>query len=419
MYRLTRCLLLVFSALLLVSASASAQANLNLNDPFAFERELVSGFSEDGRIKVLLLTLLPTGMTETAAEEISKALQLNLFNTNHFTVVGPGEWNAQIQERDPTLADCPDVSCGVRVGKLFNADKVLIGNIQSSTILDGNGNEIAGMDLTIRMVDVVTNISDFEDEIQFNDAQMHEALFRLATRISENTLLRGYVISVRQNGLTLDLGRAHGLKSGNQIVIFRPISTNASLEGQPLELSNESIAIAELIRVNDMSSDAVLKQQFSPINSGDQIKTFVNVNKRVTLISETRRELDTRKRLQPKTRPLELTPEVVVSDNGKEEWARRFISARNQQERWMFITAGAGALTLVLLADGSSSLGGDLGTYLPWLSGGVALYAGYNFQQSQRLLDELTVEGRTRGFLSHLNLQVTPNGPQLQFSYDF
>ncbi len=419
MYRLTRCLLLVFSALLLVSASASAQANLNLNDPFAFERELVSGFSEDGRIKVLLLTLLPTGMTETAAEEISKALQLNLFNTNHFTVVGPGEWNAQIQERDPTLADCHDVSCGVRVGKLFNADKVLIGNIQSSTILDGNGNEIAGMDLTIRMVDVVTNISDFEDEIQFNDAQMHEALFRLATRISENTLLRGYVISVRQNGLTLDLGRAHGLKSGNQIVIFRPISTNASLEGQPLELSNESIAIAELIRVNDMSSDAVLKQQFSPINSGDQIKTFVNVNKRVTLISETRRELDTRKRLQPKTRPLELTPEVVVSDNGKEEWARRFISARNQQERWMFITAGAGALTLVLLADGSSSLGGDLGTYLPWLSGGVALYAGYNFQQSQRLLDELTVEGRTRGFLSHLNLQVTPNGPQLQFSYDF
>ncbi len=419
MYRLTRCWLLALSFLFLVSASASAQATLNLNDPFAFERELVSGFSEDGRIKVLLLTLLPTGMTETAAEEISKALQLNLFNTNHFTVVGPGEWNAQIQERDPTLADCHDVSCGVRVGKLFNADKVLIGNIQSAPILDANGNEIAGMDLSIRMVDVVTNISDFEDEIQFNDAQMHEALFRLATRISENTLLRGYVLSVRQNGLTLDLGRAHGLKSGNQIVIFRPVSTNASLEGQPLELSNESIAIAELIRVNDMSSDAVLKQQFAPINSGDQIKTYVNVNKRVALISETRRELDTRKRLQPKTRPLELTPEVVVSDNGKEEWARRFITARNQQERWMYITAGAGALTLVLLTDGSSAIGGDLGSYLPWLSGGAALYAGYNFLQSQRLLDELTVEGRTRGFLSHLNLQLSPQGPQLQFSYDF
>jgi hypothetical protein len=49
----------------------------------------------------------------------------------------------------------------------------------------------------------------------------------------------------------------------------------------------------------------------------------------------------------------------------------------------------------------------------------AALYAGYNFLQSQRLLDELTVEGRTRGFLSHLNLQLSPQGPQLQFSYDF
>ncbi|MEC8478277.1 MAG: hypothetical protein VXZ12_06995, partial [SAR324 cluster bacterium] len=73
-----------------------AQSGFFEEDNFNFETDSVTGFSEDGRVKILLLTLLPKGMTETAAEEISRALQLNLFNTNHFTVVGPSEWNAQI-----------------------------------------------------------------------------------------------------------------------------------------------------------------------------------------------------------------------------------------------------------------------------------------------------------------------------------
>ncbi|MGA1599387.1 MAG: hypothetical protein ACO4AU_10070 [bacterium] len=420
MYRILQRTLLALGALWLTALPLHAQTNYPNMQPFEFERELVSGFSEDGRIKILLLTLLPTGMTESAVEEISKALQMNLFNTNHFTVVGPGEWNAQIQERDPTLADCYDVSCGIRVGKLFNADKVLVGNITTSPVLDQNGEEIPGMLMTLKMVDVITNITDFEDEVQFTDAQMHEALFRLATRVSQNTLLRGFILSVRKDGVTLDLGRAHGLKPGNQVVIFRPISTNASLEGQPLELSNENIAIAELIRVNDMSSDALVVQRFSAISAGDQVKTFINVNKRVALISEARRELDTRKRLQPKTKPLQLTPEVVVADTGREEWARRVVSAKQNQERWMYVTAGAGIATIVLLTNGSSIIDGDLGNYLPWFTGGAALYAGYQYMQSQRLLDELTVEGRSRGFLGNLELQWTPaQGPRLLYSYSF
>ena len=97
---------LCFSVLIFgFSQGVLAQSGFFEEDNFNFETDSVTGFSEDGRVKILLLTLLPKGMTETAAEEISRALQLNLFNTNHFTVVGPSEWNAQIEDRDPTLAD--------------------------------------------------------------------------------------------------------------------------------------------------------------------------------------------------------------------------------------------------------------------------------------------------------------------------
>ena len=137
--------LLTALSFLLLSFTATAQSDFLQGSAFNYDNQLVSGFSEDGRVKVLLLTLLPYELTETAAEEIGRALQLNLFNTNHFTVVGPSEWNAQIQERDPTLADCHDVACGVLIGKLFNADKVLGGSVRSENILDDAGNEVQGL----------------------------------------------------------------------------------------------------------------------------------------------------------------------------------------------------------------------------------------------------------------------------------
>ncbi|HJL95133.1 MAG TPA: hypothetical protein QF871_07820, partial [SAR324 cluster bacterium] len=138
----------------------------------------LSGFSDDGRIKLLLLNLLPTGMTETAAVEIGKALQLNIYNTNHFTVVGPDEWNAGIRDQDPTLADCHDIACGTMIGKLFHADKVLVGNLNSEIILNENSEEESSFVLSVRMVDTRTNITDFVDEVQFTDLQIHDELFR-------------------------------------------------------------------------------------------------------------------------------------------------------------------------------------------------------------------------------------------------
>ena len=86
--------LLCFSFLFISSTSWSQSNNYQKNSNNLKLTQL-SGFSDDGRIKLLLLKLLPTGMTETAAVEIGKALQLNIYNTNHFTVVGPDGWNTE------------------------------------------------------------------------------------------------------------------------------------------------------------------------------------------------------------------------------------------------------------------------------------------------------------------------------------
>ena len=171
------------------SAFVWAQSGIYQENTLKLEQSQLSGFSDDERVKVLLLNLLPSGMTETAAEEIAKALQLNIYNTNHFSVLGPSEWNLQIKDSDPTLADCHDIACGVMIGKLFHADKVLVGTIHSEIMLNERGKEEPSFILSLRLVDAKTNLTDFTDEVQFTDLQMHDELFRLAARISDNTLI--------------------------------------------------------------------------------------------------------------------------------------------------------------------------------------------------------------------------------------
>ena len=161
--------LLIYLTFLFLTTPGWGQSNNSSGNIFGIQQAQLSGFSDDERVKVLLLNLLPSGMTETAAEEIEKVLQLNVYNTNHFTVVGPSEWNAQIKDRDPTLADCHDIACGVMIGKMFHADKVLVGTIHSEKMLNDKGKEEPSIILSIRLVDTRTNITDFTDEVQFND----------------------------------------------------------------------------------------------------------------------------------------------------------------------------------------------------------------------------------------------------------
>ena len=239
----------------------------------------LSGFSDDERVKLLLLNLFPSGMTETAAAEVAKVLQLNIYNTNHFTVVGPAEWNAEIRDQDPTLADCYDIACGAKIGKLFKADKVLVGTLHSEIMLNEKSEEESSLILSLRMVDTRTNITNFSDEVQFTDLQMHDELFRMAARISDNTLLVGKVLNIRASGITLNFGRAQGIKTGQQLVISQRTSVKASAVANTEETIFQNIALAEVVQVSDLSAEAVIVQKISSVASGDQLQTYINKEK--------------------------------------------------------------------------------------------------------------------------------------------
>ena len=64
----------------------------------------------------------------------------------------------------------------------------------------------------------------------------------------------------------------------------------------------QKIALAEIVQVSDLSSEAVIVQKISSVAKGDQIQTYVNNEKLIHLITQTRKELDIQKKLKPKNR---------------------------------------------------------------------------------------------------------------------
>ena len=389
--------LLIFLTCLFFTTPGWGQSNNSSGNIFGIQQTQLSGFSDDERVKVLLLNLLPSGMTETAAEEIAKALQLNVYNTNHFSVVGPSEWNAQIKDRDPTLADCHDIACGVMIGKMFHADKVLVGTIHSEIMLNDKGKEEPSIILSIRLVDTRTNITDFTDEVQFNDLKMHDELFRMAERISENSLLLGNVLAVKHSGISINFGRAQGIKIGQRLVISRRKSFKSDSVEKTAGKTFQKIALAEIVQVSDLSSEAVIVQKISSVAKGDQIQTYVNNEKLIHLITQTRKELDTQKKLKPKKQVIRLGP-TITKGSIFSNWSKLYNLTKSQHDRWLYTTAGAGTATIILLS-GAFDISGFL-SILPWVAGAGSVYSGIKYFHYREMLNELSTEGRSRGFLT-------------------
>ena len=390
--------LLIFFTSLFFTTPGWGQSNNSSGNIFGIQQTQLSGFSDDERVKVLLLNLLPSGITETAAVEIAKALQLNVYNTNHFSVVGPSEWNAQIKDRDPTLADCHDIACGVMIGKMFHADKVLVGTIHSEIMLNDNGKEERSIILSIRLVDTRTNITDFTDEVQFNDLKMHDELFRMAERISDNSLLLGNVLAVKHSGIIINLGRAQGIKIGHRLVISRRKSFKSDSAENTVGKTFQKIALAEIVQVSDLSSEAVIVQKILSVAKGDQIQTYVNNEKLIYLITQTRKELDIQKKLKPKNRVIRLGPTVTKVSTDFSNWSKRFNLTKSEHDRWLYTTVGAGAGTILFLS-GTFNISGFL-SILPWVAGAGSVYSGIKYFHYREMLNELSIEGRSRGFLN-------------------
>jgi hypothetical protein len=357
---------------------------------FAGQQDL---FANDGRIKLLVLGLNPFGLTESATEQIGLILQKNLRNTEHFDVVGPREVNAAFERAAPDLVDCREIACGVEAGKRINADFVLVGTL---SLVDPN------FSLHVRIIDISNNLTDYEEEIRFKDESMDEDLFQLANNISRNSLLKGRVLSTSIRGIVISLGKVNGIRLGDHMVIYKQEVPITNLEGQQVDTQRKNVAIVKVLNVNQNSSEAILIHKTEEPQVGYFAQTYLDPQRQIELVENTRKELDTGIRLANRIRPLELAP-VFVQDTDRQRWVDNLRKTEADRDFWFTTGLVAGAVTLYVLNKYDSSKSTDRAELI--IAGGVTGFAFYKWSASRSQINEQMVEGRAKGYVQ---LDVLP-----------
>ncbi|HEX7929250.1 MAG TPA: hypothetical protein VF678_16765, partial [bacterium] len=235
-------------------------------------------FPEDGRIKLLVLGLHPTGLTESAAEQIGLILQKNLSNTGHFAVVGPREMNAAFEKEQPSLVECREIACGVESGKILGAQRVIVGTIRM---------EEPRFILKVRIIDPANNLTDYEEEIRFSDDSMDDDLFKLSNSISRNSLRIGRVLSTSVRGLVLSIGKRQGIKIGDQMIIYKQDVPIADLQGQQVDVQRKNIAIVKVLNVNESTTEAILVHHTEEPQVGHFAATYLDPARQIELVENT------------------------------------------------------------------------------------------------------------------------------------
>lgn len=365
-------------------------------------------FPNNGKIKLLAVALNPTGLTESAAEQIGLILQKNLSNSGHFAVVGPREANAVFEKSRRELVDCREIACGVESGKRLGAEQVLVGTIRvvGQTFI-----------LNLRVIDTLNNITGYEEEIRFSDGTMDEDLFRLAENISRSSLLTGRVLSTSIRGIVISLGKRQGLKLGDVLVVYKQEVPVTNLEGQQIDVQRKNIAIVKVLNVNENSSEAIISHSTEEPQVSHFAQTYRDPVRQIELVENTRREIDTGIRLENKIRPLTLAP-VLLADSERRKWRARLEKARSSQRLWMITGLVAAMATLVFLDDFSQSDTDRLRAIA------AASVTGYGIKRYIDLRDEIidiTLEGRQKGYLMSfdLRLDAAPGYMGLSLAYRF
>ena len=343
-------------------------------------------------IKILVLGLNPSGLTESAAEQIGLILQKNLNNTGHFSVVGPREMNAAFERDQKDLVDCREIACGVESGKVLGAERVLVGDIRVEGEL---------FVLHVRVIDPANNLTDYEEVVQFDDLRLDEELFKLANSISRNSVLVGRVLSISIRGLVVSLGKKDGIKIGDRIVAYKIEVPINNLQGQQIDTQRKNTAIIKVLNVNENSSEATLVHMSEDPQVGQYIQTYLDPIRQITLVENTRKELDTNIRLANKIRPLELAP-VLLADSERRDWQVRLAGAEAAKDLWLYTAFGGGLATAYSFNFFEES---NIGRLRLYGSIGVASYGLWRFLQARDAVSDLILEGRSKGYVQ---LQFTP-----------
>jgi hypothetical protein len=165
------------------------------------------------KIKLAFIGLEASGVSESTATGISEIILDTLINTRRFYLVERSQLTALLEEQALSLSGCTSAECLIQVGQLAGADKALVGKVSQV------GRVYL---LTVRLADVYTGELEYSDSAEAPTVEdLLDEGRQIAQRLSESIPVRGTIVSIDNEYITINLGKQDGMKIGDELEIFR------------------------------------------------------------------------------------------------------------------------------------------------------------------------------------------------------
>jgi len=179
------------------------------------------------------------GVSQQISRVVSDHLRVKLIETKRFVIPEREKMEAILSEQSVglTLGDCFSQECAIEIGRLLQANKMLVGTV---SLL----NETYSINL--RFLDLETGVAEFsvEEKCQSSD-DLYLAAEHLVARILAFIPQRGEVTAVSGDDIIVDIGRNDGVTVGMTFRILRRVER---VPGYPEE---EPIAMVKVTALQD------------------------------------------------------------------------------------------------------------------------------------------------------------------------
>lgn len=155
-----------------------------------------------------------TGVSDQDALLLSKYLRKDLAATHKITVMDRNDMKQVLTEQGQNLQDCTEEGCAVKLGRLLDSDKIIVGSISK---LGGR------FVLYAKMVDLETGAMMFAKDVQASDnvEDLPRYIKDLSIKIADEIQLRGKVLNITGDEVLVDLGSDVGIKQGATMMVNR------------------------------------------------------------------------------------------------------------------------------------------------------------------------------------------------------
>ena len=357
----------------------------------------------DAKTGLLVLQFGASGMTEEAARSFSTTIARNIANTNRFMVISPDEAENVVQKEAPELLPCFDIGCGIQIGRIMGATRVLAGHISLTA---------AGtFSLSVKLVNILDNNLEYEDSIRFNDSTMDRRFYTLSRRISNSIPLVGRILDANNKLAVISLGEQNGISVGDKLVIYKMKSLE--LEGPigvNLRTQRQNIGILKITQVGEKTSEGVYFQSIETPNPNNFVTSYLDKRRQIEIIDGIRRELDTYERtVYDIEKPVVISPLQLI-DKELKAWIRNIRALEEKRDFWQMMLSGSAAATGFFVYQFQK---GDDWKVLGSL--GALGFSAYHYFKTKKTLSEKVDEGRFKGYLE---LRLSPSGDEGSIGYE-